>query len=127
MVAFIKFLENFYEKKTPLIQLTKSKNGQTGTATFIFLSPEIFDIFIFSEKHIENSILCWNKKEITSENIDVFYRNGEPYLLKTIFIFKNAKEWFNFLEFMFYYSNEKGLFFSENYNFFSKSISLFKE
>ena len=37
------------------------------------------------------------------------------FLLKAIFIFKNEKEWFNFLNFMNFYSKETGLFLSFNY------------
>jgi hypothetical protein len=36
--------------------------------------------------------------------------------IKTIFIFKNSTEWFDFLNFMNLYSKEKGLLFeSENF------------
>jgi photosystem II protein len=39
----IQFLENIKELTIPIIKLTKSKNGKTGTATFIFVNPNIFN------------------------------------------------------------------------------------
>jgi hypothetical protein len=44
----------------------------------------------------------------------VIFKQGQPFLMKIIFIFKNSQEWFNFLNFMNLYSKETGLFFSES-------------
>jgi hypothetical protein len=38
----IEFVEGWIEKVIPTIRLTRSKNGKTGTATFLFLFPDIF-------------------------------------------------------------------------------------
>jgi hypothetical protein len=53
-------------------------------------------------------------KEIISKDIQVIFKQGQPFLMKIIFIFKNSQEWFNFLNFMNLYSKETGLFFSES-------------
>jgi hypothetical protein len=52
--------------------------------------------------------------EIISKDIQVIFKQGQPFLMKIIFIFKNSQEWFNFLNFMNLYSKETGLFFSES-------------
>ena len=43
MVVEIQFIEGLKETTLPIIKLTKSRNGKTGTATFIFLKPTIFE------------------------------------------------------------------------------------
>jgi hypothetical protein len=40
----IEFIKNHEEYTVPLIKLTKSKNGKTGTATFIFIEPDVFKL-----------------------------------------------------------------------------------
>ena len=106
------------EKTLPIVKLTKSKNGETGTATFIFINPSLFELKKWDNNIIEGMYLHYNGKNINTQDITLFFQDGQPFLLKSIFIFKNSKEWFDFLRFMSYYSKETGLLFSEQ-NLFS--------
>ena len=54
-----------------------------------------------------------NQKKIITNDIEISFKNGKPFLIKAIFLFKNSKEWFDFLSFMNQYSKETGLSFSE--------------
>lgn len=112
-MAHIEFIEGLKENNLPLIKLTKSKNGETGTATFIFIEPTILKFFFKSDLFINNLSLVWENQKIVTKDINIMFQNGQPFLIKGIFLFKNSKEWFNFLNFMAYYSKETGLFFSE--------------
>ena len=113
MTVGIEFIKNIKEKRLPLIKLTKSRNGKTGTATFIFIEPFVFST-IFSDKLAFDSILLVSKKErIQSNDLSIVFKQGKPFLLKAIFIFKNPNEWFLFLSFMREYSKQTGLSFSE--------------
>ena len=114
MNVFIQFLKNLNEKTLPIVNLTKSRNSKTGTATFIFVEPDIFTILKTSDKKIQNMYLCWENKQIISKDIKVIFKNGKPFLLKVLLIFKNSKEWFEFFQFMTAYSKETGLSFTEN-------------
>jgi photosystem II protein len=107
----IEFIENIKETSLPIIKLTKSINGKTGTATFIFINPNIFKSFFFSPKIIKKLTLICETKIISTTDLTLFFKNGEPYLVKAIFIFKNSSEWFDFLSFMNLYSKETGLLF----------------
>ena len=111
----IKFLSNVEEKIIPRrIHLTKSTNGETGTATFIFVYPTLFSIFEKDPfEKIQEMHLLWDNKKITTNDITVFFRDGKPTIIRAILIFKNSKEWFSFLSFMNCYSKETGLSFSE--------------
>ena len=63
---------------------------------------------IFTFPDLNNIKFIYKKTDI-----HIINKNGQPFLLKVIFIFKNSNEWFNFLNFMNFYSKETGLFFSE--------------
>jgi len=115
MTIQIQFIEGFKEPTLPVIKLTKSRNGKTGTATFIFLQPVIFNKMISKIYNINGMYLVWENKKIITKDITIFFREGNPFLLKAIFIFKNSNEWFNFLNFMNHYSKETGLSFAEKY------------
>jgi photosystem II protein len=41
----IEFVKGISETTLPIIKLTKSRNGKTGTATFIFIKPILFNLF----------------------------------------------------------------------------------
>jgi photosystem II protein len=114
MVAQIQFIKGVIENTLPIVKLTRSKNRQTGTATFVFIKPEIFFLEELNAEPITGMHLLWDTKEIISQDIQIIFKNGQPFLLKIICVFKNSTEWFNFLNFMNSYSKETGLFFSES-------------
>ena len=116
MTIEIQFLEGKKETVLPIVKLTKSKNGKTGTATFLFKNP---DIFLQENFVLSNGMnLLWNQKKIHTTDLTIFFHQGKPFFLKAILIFKNSKEWFDFLYFMNYYSKETGLaFYEKNYSF----------
>jgi photosystem II protein len=111
MTIEIQFIEGKKEEILPIIKLTKSKNGKTGTATFVFISPK--SIIGCTSKPLSGMILVSNTKKIITTDVTIYFREGKPFLLKAILIFKNSKEWFEFLSFMNSYSKETGLTFSE--------------
>lgn len=117
MTAKIEFIPEIEETTLPIVKLTKSKNGKTGTATFIFIQPNIFNLLFSKISTIDGMFLLWENKKIITKDITIMFREGKPFLLKSIFIFKNSKEWFDFLNFMNLYSKETGLFFSESNTF----------
>jgi len=114
MKPLIQFINGIKEKTLPLVKLTKSKNGTTGTATFVFIYPSVFQQAFYTFDSIDGMFLIWENKKILTNDINILFKNGKPFLLKAIFIFKNSQEWFLFFQFMKVYSKETGLFFSEN-------------
>jgi photosystem II reaction center protein Psb28 len=112
MKVRIQFLENLNEEKIPIIRLTKSQNKKTGTATFLFVYPLVFSNIILENDSIMEMSLFWDNKKITTTDVSILFKKGKPFILKSVFLFKNSGEWFNFLNFMQIYSKEKGLSFS---------------
>lgn len=114
----IQFISGFEEMTVPRrVRLTKSENGETGTATFLFFEPSVFSVFLnfpFGDSIIIKSMtLIWDKKKITTKDIKIYFKNGRPNVIRAILIFRNSKDWFNFLNFMSCYSKETGLSFTE--------------
>ena len=114
----IQFISGFEEMTIPRrVRLTKSENGETGTATFLFFKPSVFSIFLNVDCSdtllIKGMDLLWDRKKITSKDIKVYFKDGKPTVIRSILIFRNSNDWFNFLNFMNCYSKETGLSFTE--------------
>eukprot|EP01041_Mallomonas_annulata_P018753 gene18753-37802_t len=71
----IRFINNVEELSLPFIQLTKSKNGKTGTATFVFKNPSLFQENSFQEELIEGMYLIWDNKKLVSTDLKIFFKN----------------------------------------------------
>jgi photosystem II protein len=114
----IQFLSGFEEITVPRrVRLTRSENGETGTATFLFFEPTVFSLFLDITFPglilITGMDLLWDKKKITSKDIKIYFKEGKPVVIRAILIFQNSKDWFNFFNFMSSYSKETGLSFTE--------------
>jgi photosystem II protein len=118
----VEFIPQNLELTTPIVKLTKSRNGKTGTATFLFYNPTTFKFLDYSSyplQPFEGMYLIWNnKKDLVTKDISIIYNDGQPFLIRSVCIFKTSKHWFNFLKFMDAYSKERGLSFGEE-NIFS--------
>jgi photosystem II protein len=110
----IEFIKGVSETVLPLIKMTRSKNGKTGTATFVFINPLIFEKL--NQKNflkIEAVSLVSKQKSLFTQELELLFKKGKPYLIKATFFFKKDEEWFHFLSFMSNYSKENSLLFSE--------------
>lgn len=116
MNTAIEFIPGIKEKTLPIVKLTKSKDKSTGTATFLFIKPNIFLSKFYSKHTLTGMFLTWENKKIITKDITIIFKEGQPFLVKSLIIFKNSKEWFEFLNFMSFYSKETGLFFAETNN-----------
>ena len=59
----IQILDGIKETTEPIIKLTKSKNGKTGTATFLFLKPKSFESLLSENSILERILLISEKKK----------------------------------------------------------------
>ena len=84
--------EEYRETKLPFISLTKSKNGETSTATFIFLHPTLFQLDSANALILRNMSICLGRKMFLTTDIEVLFWEGKPYLLKSVFLFKNLRK-----------------------------------
>lgn len=96
----------------PSVQLTRSKTGKTGTATFLFYKPNFLEQEFSPNQEIEQICLHCEDKVIFTKTIQLGFQKGKPVLIKGIFLFKNDQDWYCFLNFMALYSRRNQLAFS---------------
>ena len=114
MSVHIQFLKGVNETTLPSIFLTRSQNGQTGTATFFFKNPTLFSHYPVFSRKIEHMYLLWETHEITTHHIKIHFYQGQPLLVEALFLFTSNQEWFDFFSFMNLYSKETGLVYDES-------------
>ena len=113
MTVKIEFFKDHSEPTLPIIRLTKSRNKTTGTATFLFVRPSLFDLMQNNVESLQKMSLLWDNKSIITFDITILFHKGKPFVIKSIFIFKNTNEWFQFLNFMQHYCKETGVSFTK--------------
>lgn len=113
MKVAIQFTEGIDEEVVPQVKLTRSKDGSTGTATFIFYKPTILDKTMSQSDIVGMSMLDDEGKLIT-RNIRAKYINGKPESIEAIYIMKNRESWDRFMRFMERYSSLNNLSFTKS-------------
>nr|YP_010032371.1 PsbW [Schizocladia ischiensis]QOW07578.1 PsbW [Schizocladia ischiensis] len=113
MCAFIQFIKGSNEIAIPRINLTRSLDDSTGTATFLFdnnlnlLSEEINR----DEKEITGMYLIDDEGILITKDVITKFIQGGPMLIQAIYIIKSPVEWNRFMRFMERYVKKNGLIF----------------
>lgn len=115
MTIEIYFNNQWKETTLPIIHLTKSRNGKTGTATFVFLRPTLLQTPFSSFFPLQTLSFRSKKKLFETNDIQILFSEGKPLLLKTTFLFKNSQRWFEFVTLLHLFSKETGLLFSTSF------------
>lgn len=113
MKAFIEIKPSIKENQLPVIRLSKSRKGDTGTATFLFIKPKIFKEAQACNFVIKSIRLVHGNKNILSQHIKIIFRNGKPFVLKGVFIFSTRIQYIAFLNFIFLYAYQNKLTYSK--------------
>ena len=106
-MADIQFAKGVTEKVVPNIKVTRSKTGNTGTATFYFEDPQI--LRKDSTEEITGMYLVDDEGEIVSREVKGKFINGEARGIEAVLIMKSEEEFERFVRFMDKYSEEHGL------------------
>ncbi|MEH2244530.1 photosystem II reaction center protein Psb28 [Nostoc sp.] len=106
-MAKIQFSKGLDEEVTPEVRLTRSRTGESGTATFIFTNPKILDQN--STEDITGMYLIDEEGEIVTREVKGKFVNGKPEALEAVYVMKSAQEWDRFMRFMERYADENGL------------------
>ena len=113
MKAKIQFIQGIYEEVIPNIKLTRSRDGSTGTATFLFTQPMILDKTMSEQGEITGMYLIDEEGEQVTREVNARFRNGNPETIEAIFIMKNRESWDRFMRFMERYSLSNELTFTK--------------
>ncbi|MBD2344110.1 photosystem II reaction center protein Psb28 [Anabaena subtropica] len=111
-MAKIQFSRGLDEEVIPEVRLTRSRTGDSGTATFIFTNPKILDQG--TTEDITGMYLIDEEGEIVTREVKGKFVNGRPEGLEAIYIMKSAEEWERFIRFMERYAQENDLGFSKS-------------
>ncbi|MEH2183747.1 photosystem II reaction center protein Psb28 [Nostoc sp.] len=111
-MAKIQFSRGLDEEVIPDVRLTRSRTGDSGTATFIFMNPKILDQG--TTEDITGMYLIDEEGEIITREVKAKFINGKPEELEALYVMKSAQEWDRFMRFMERYAEENDLGLSKN-------------
>lgn len=111
--ATIQFVRGLAEKVVPDIKLTRARDGSSGTATFRFKNPNVFDASTASRGEVTGMFLVDDEGEISTTEVNANFVNGKPQTLESVCIMKSPEEWDRFMRFMERYGEANGLGFNK--------------
>jgi photosystem II 13kDa protein len=106
-MAKIQFSRGIDEEVIPEVRLTRSRTGDSGTATFIFTNPNILGQG--STEDITGMYLIDEEGELITREVKGKFVNGRPEALEAVYLMKSAEEWNRFMRFMERYADENDL------------------
>ncbi|EFN58604.1 hypothetical protein CHLNCDRAFT_19726 [Chlorella variabilis] len=113
MASSMEFIKGIEEPTIPDVKLTRSRDGASGTATFVFQNPAIFEA---SSELGDITGLYMNDDEGTIQTVDVQAKfvNGRPDKIEVKYVMRSSFEWDRFMRFMERYAEDKGLGFQKS-------------
>ncbi len=111
MKPIIQFIKGIDETTIPNINITRSTDGSTGTATFTFEDASIFYKVVSPQSEITGMFLIDQEGTLSTKDINAKFIQGKPKTLQAVYIMKNAEAWDRFMRFMERYSKENNLTF----------------
>ena len=110
-LAKIQFYEGIDEPVVPEIRLTRSKDGVTGQAVFLFEKPQALSSIPSGE--ITGMKMIDGEGEISTKEVKVKFVDGNPIFLEAVYIWKNTLDFDRFMRFANSYAKSNGLGYSE--------------
>lgn len=113
LATTLEFIKGIVEPTIPDVKLTRSRDGTSGTATFSFENPAIFDAS--SELgDITGLYMTDDEGTISTVEVQAKFVNGKPSRIEAKYVMRSTFEWDRFMRFMERYAEEKGLGFSKS-------------
>src|SRR6476659_6862412 len=111
MRPVIQFIQGVDEINVPRVQLTRSRDGSTGTATFLFENPSILEKRTSKEGEITGMYLIDSEGVLVTKDVNARFINGKPKSIEAVYIMKSPEAWDRFIRFMERYGEKNGLSF----------------
>lgn len=112
-MAAIQFIKGINEIVVPEVKLTRSRDGNTGTATFRFTNPKILDVSMENKGDITGMYLLDEEGELITRDVNAKFINGKPKAIESVYFIKDPEGWDRFMRFMERYANEYSLSFTK--------------
>lgn len=111
--AEIQFVKGLAEKDVPDVQLTRARDGSSGTATFRFANPNCFDASTESAGAITGMFLIDEEGELRTSDVNASFVNGKPQSIECLYVMTSPEAWDRFMRFMERYGEANGLGFNK--------------
>mmetsp|Transcript_27010 Transcript_27010/g.39500 ORF Transcript_27010/g.39500 Transcript_27010/m.39500 type:complete len:150 (-) Transcript_27010:115-564(-) len=111
--AAIQFIKGLDEKVVPDIKLTRARDGSSGTATFTFMNPNVFDASTTSQGDVTGMFMVDDEGEMSTMEVNANFVQGKPQSIESVVVMKSAAEWDRFMRFMERYGEANGLVFTK--------------
>ena len=110
--AALQFIRGVDEPSVPDVKLTRSKDGSSGTATFVFDTPSVFES---SEElgDITGLFMTDDEGDFSTVDVQAKFVNGKPDRIEARYVMRSAFEWDRFMRFMERYAEKQGLGFQK--------------
>ena len=112
MTARIQLALGIDEEATD-VKITRSKDGDTSVAVFIFDSPKCMSGENANNNEILGMYMIDEEGVIESRDVNVNFVNGKPQAVESIYIMKSSYDWDRFMRFMERYAKSNGLIFTK--------------
>jgi len=112
-MASIQFIRNIDETVIPEVKLTRSRDGNTGTATFRFKNPEIIGTSMKEKGDITGMYLLDEEGELITRDVNAKFINGKPVAIEAVYVIRDPENWDRFMRFMERYANQHSLLFTK--------------
>nr|YP_009296697.1 photosystem II protein W [Apophlaea sinclairii]AOM65837.1 photosystem II protein W [Apophlaea sinclairii] len=109
----IQFIKGINEEIIPDVRLTRSRDGNTGTATFRFFNPKILEASMGKEGDITGMYLIDEEGELVTRDVNAKFINGKPQAIESVYIIKSPEDWDRFMRFMERYAQDNDLKFTK--------------
>jgi photosystem II protein len=110
-MASIQFFRGVDESVIPDVRLTRSRDGETGTATFTFDAPQALVGEQLQE--IMGMYLIDEEGELVSREVKAKFINGKPSAIEAVYLMRTPADWDRFMRFMERYAASHGLGFTQ--------------
>ncbi len=113
-IAAIEFFKGIDEPVVPQIRLTRSRDGRTGQAIFVFEGPQALDPEATGE--ITGMTLVDEEGQLVTREVKARFVNGKPSAIEATYIWKSEADFERFMRFAKRYAESHGMGYSEKSN-----------
>lgn len=109
--AAIQFFRGINEPVVPDIRLTRSRDGRTGQATFVFEKPQALAPETLGD--IGGMWMVDEEGEMVTREVNGKFVNGKPSALEATYTWKTEQDFERFMRFAQRYADANGLGYSQ--------------
>ena len=107
----IQFYQGINEDAIPEIRLTRSKDGKTGQAIFVFEKPKALSEETAGD--IAGMTMIDEEGELKTREIKARFLNGDPSAIEATYTWKTEADFQRFMRFAQRYADRNGLGYSQ--------------